>query len=64
MVDATDGLLGIEWIEGKSVKQLIPSGAQDDDDEEEQEESSLDAFEITIGDLIVAPRCLMPYSIL
>ncbi|PPQ84937.1 hypothetical protein CVT25_004450 [Psilocybe cyanescens] len=55
MVDATEGLLGIEWIEGQSVKRLIPSGAQDDDDDDEEvdaDESSLDAFQITIDALM------------
>ncbi|KAH9475036.1 EKC/KEOPS complex subunit BUD32 [Psilocybe cubensis] len=52
MVDAAEGLLGIEWIEGKSVKWLIPSGAQDDDDEEQQDEISLDEFQLTIDQLM------------
>ncbi|KAF8151535.1 kinase-like domain-containing protein [Crassisporium funariophilum] len=38
MVDATEGLLGIEWIEGMSVKDLLPSGA----DEEFEGEAGLD----------------------
>ena len=45
MVDATEGLLGIEWIEGKSVKQLLPSGAVEESDGEEVEETSLVADE-------------------
>lgn len=46
MVDATEGLLGIEWIEGKSVKQLLPSGAvEESDGEEVEEETSLVADE-------------------
>lgn len=45
MVDATEGLLGIEWIEGKSVKQLLPSGAVEESDGEEVEEISLVADE-------------------
>lgn len=32
MVDAAEGLLGIEWIEGSSVKHLLPSGASEDTD--------------------------------
>ena len=30
MVDATEGVLGIEWIEGHSVRKLLPGGAEDD----------------------------------
>ncbi|KIL60060.1 hypothetical protein M378DRAFT_187853 [Amanita muscaria Koide BX008] len=36
MVDATEGVLGIEWIDGQSVRRLLPGGA------EEEEESSAD----------------------
>jgi len=60
MVDATEGLLGIEWIEGKSVKQVLPSGADDEDDDvggvdgvEIDQEDPLAAFGITTG---------MPYA--
>jgi len=38
-VDAMEGLLGIEWIEGKTVKYLLPSGAQEELDEDEDEDS-------------------------
>ena len=34
-VDAIEGLLGIEWIEGKSVKYLLPSGAEEEFYEDE-----------------------------
>lgn len=34
-VDAIEGLLGIEWIEGKSIKHLLPSGAQEEFYEDE-----------------------------
>jgi len=57
MVDATEGLLGIEWIEGKSVKQLLPSGAVDESDSEEvveeislvPDENPLDEFGLSTG---------------
>jgi len=39
MVDATEGLLGIEWIEGKAVKYLLPSGVEEDLEGEETAES-------------------------
>ncbi|KAF7783994.1 hypothetical protein Agabi119p4_159 [Agaricus bisporus var. burnettii] len=32
MVDATEGVLGIEWIEGKSVRKLLPGGAEEEED--------------------------------
>ncbi|EIW77754.1 hypothetical protein CONPUDRAFT_128725 [Coniophora puteana RWD-64-598 SS2] len=32
-VDATEGVLGIEWIDGKSVRMLLPGGAEAEDDE-------------------------------
>ncbi|KAF5370501.1 hypothetical protein D9615_010332 [Tricholomella constricta] len=32
MVDAAAGVLGIEWIEGKSVRRLLPGGAGDDEE--------------------------------
>ena len=41
-VDAIEGLLGIEWIEGKSIKYLLPSGAQEEFYEDEDEDIDLD----------------------
>jgi len=35
MVDALEGILGIEWIHGQSVRKLLPGGAGEDDDESE-----------------------------
>lgn len=60
MVDATEGLLGIEWIEGKSVKQLLPSGAVEESDSEEvveetsvaADENPLDQFGLSTDDLM------------
>lgn len=53
MVDASEGLLGIDWIEGRSVKTLIPSGSVENEAEDENgldnDEISLDTFQITIG---------------
>ncbi|KAK0462895.1 kinase-like domain-containing protein [Desarmillaria tabescens] len=37
MVDASEGVLGIEWIDGQSVRKLLPGGAEEDDDEENDE---------------------------
>ncbi|KAG6853803.1 hypothetical protein C0991_001253 [Blastosporella zonata] len=40
MVDASAGAIGIEWIEGKSVRCLLPGGAEGEADD--QEETELD----------------------
>ena len=32
MVDATEGVLGIEWIDGKSVRFLLGGGAEDEEE--------------------------------
>ncbi len=42
MVDATEGILGIEWIEGTCVRKLLPGGA-----EAETELSDTDAAPFT-----------------
>lgn len=36
-VDAIEGLLGIEWIEGQSIKYLLPSGAQEEFEDEDED---------------------------
>ncbi|KAH7908811.1 hypothetical protein BJ138DRAFT_1090573 [Hygrophoropsis aurantiaca] len=33
MVDAAEGVLGIEWIDGMSVRKLLPGGSEPEDDE-------------------------------
>ena len=48
-VDAMEGLLGIEWIEGKTVKHLLPSGAQEELDEDEDEDS-IDSFPLVLDE--------------
>jgi hypothetical protein len=62
MVDATEGILGIEWIEGKSVRLLLGGGAEDEQatkvddffsdeeqDEPQEEVDSLLEYELTLG---------------
>ena len=50
MVDAANGLLGIEWIEGKSVRFLLGGGAEGeaeadgDDESEEDDDAPADAL--------------------
>lgn len=33
MVDATEGVLGIEWIEGKSIRMLLGGGAEGEEEQ-------------------------------
>jgi TP53 regulating kinase-like protein len=42
MVDATEGMLGIEWVEGKCVRALLPGA-------ETSEEEFLSSYRITPG---------------
>jgi len=66
MVDATEGILGIEWIEGKSVRLLLGGGAEDeqevqvekypdDSDEDELQDEDVDSlseYEVTLDELM------------
>lgn len=45
MVDAPEGVLGIEWIDGKSVRFLLGGGAEGEEDGEEDGESAEDTVE-------------------
>ena len=56
MVDANEGLLGIEWIDGEIVKDVLPTGTTDDNPSEAWPESvgggdhnCLDKFGISLG---------------
>ena len=54
MVDASEGILGIEWIDGKSVRKLLPGGAEDEEEEESDEvleeiDEPLKEYGISIG---------------
>jgi len=42
MVDAAEGILGLEWIEGKSVRMLLSGCAETEEEEEEVEEADSD----------------------
>ena len=42
MVDAIEGVLGIEWIEGKSVRMLLGGGAQGEEEQALDSEEFLD----------------------
>ncbi len=66
MVDAPEGVLGIEWIDGKSVRFLLGGGAEGEEEEEgdvdddfaedfaETEEDPLQEFSITQGEPLTA----------
>ena len=68
MVDAADGVLGIEWIDGMSVRKLLPGGAEDEGadfveevDEEEEEEEAPDPlieFGLTVGEHVASDRTI------
>lgn len=54
MVDAVEGILGIDWIHGQSVRRLLPGGVEDEDEEEESEfgpeaTDSLTEYGIPVG---------------
>ncbi len=61
MVDATEGVLGIEWIEGKAVRKLLPGGAEEEeplseeneDVSEEQDIDPLEEFGVSTSEIIV-----------
>ncbi|OAX37736.1 hypothetical protein K503DRAFT_792805 [Rhizopogon vinicolor AM-OR11-026] len=47
MVDVNEGVLGIEWIEGKSVRQLLPGGAELEDIDELEEMDEVEDTDAT-----------------
>ncbi|KAI0667471.1 hypothetical protein C8Q78DRAFT_381851 [Trametes maxima] len=49
MVDATEGVLGIEWIDGKSVRFLLGGGAEGEE-EAEDDDSDIEGEEIPEDD--------------
>jgi TP53 regulating kinase and related kinases len=40
MVDAAEGAIGMEWVEGRSVRALLGGGAEDEIEFEEVEEDA------------------------
>ncbi|KIK65141.1 hypothetical protein GYMLUDRAFT_194951 [Collybiopsis luxurians FD-317 M1] len=59
MVDATEGVLGIEWIDGQSVRNLLPGGADVDGPDKVDEpsqapdaQSLLNAYRVSIDELM------------
>lgn len=51
MVDGTEGVLGIDWIEGQSVRKLIPGGTEDDSpgDSEDDNDNALEEYGVSVG---------------
>jgi len=54
MVDVLEGVLGIEWIEGKSVRRLLPGGVEEEEEASEEilddvEEDPLKVFGVSVG---------------
>lgn len=60
MIDVVEGILGIEWIEGKSVRRLLPGGTEEEeealdeihDDTESEEEDPLKAFDVSVDQMM------------
>ncbi|KAF7340218.1 Bud32 protein kinase [Mycena venus] len=55
MVDAVEGVLGIEWIHGQSVRKLLPGGGEEDEEESEDSEPPVDllnVYEISVDVLM------------
>ncbi|CAK5265444.1 unnamed protein product, partial [Mycena citricolor] len=44
MVDAPEGVLGIEWIDGSSVRRLLPGGAGEDENDTDETEAAVDVL--------------------
>ena len=68
MVDAAQGILGIEWIDGRSVRFLLGGGEEDeiveegdyDEDEQEavEEEDPLAEYNVNKG-MQASPLCIL-----
>jgi len=52
MVDATEGVLGIEWIEGKSVRMLLGGGAESEEEQVLDSEQFFDDTTDTSGESV------------
>lgn len=56
MVDASEGVLGIEWIEGQCVRKLLPGGEEPEEGEVDPSstglQQSLEEYGLTIGKLM------------
>jgi TP53 regulating kinase-like protein len=65
MVDAAEGMLGIEWIDGTSVRNLLPGGAKEEyaDDDRGNDEDPLKNFCVSVGEHVFNfDKILVPIS--
>ena len=73
MVDASEGILGIEWIDGKSVRKLLPGGAEDEEEENDEvleagdeplegNDEPLKEYGISVGMLSAAFPAWFPFT--
>ncbi|KAJ7583973.1 kinase-like domain-containing protein [Mycena floridula] len=56
MVDASEGILGLEWIDGQCVRKLLPGGAEEEDADEDdlnpEDEDPLQSYGISVDGLM------------
>lgn len=54
MVDASEGVLGLEWIEGRSIRKLIPGAEPEDDGEQESDDvrESLQEYGLSLDEVM------------
>lgn len=64
MVDASEGILGIEWIDGQPVRKLLPGGAEEEGEEVDDRDVESDAidplqeYQVSAGMFSVLCICL------
>lgn len=63
MVDATEGVLGIEWIEGKSVRMLLGGGAEGEEEKVLDPDELLDEATDTSGESVSYVDPLEEYQV-
>ncbi|KAK0213739.1 kinase-like domain-containing protein [Armillaria fumosa] len=52
MVDAAEGILGIEWIDGHSVRKLLPGGVEEDEEEGPANSDSLEEYGVSADEIM------------
>lgn len=63
MVDATEGVLGIEWVEGKSVRMLLGGGAEGEEEKVLDLDEFLDETTDTSGESVSCVDPLEEYQV-
>lgn len=73
MVDAAEGVLGIEWIEGTTVRRLLPGGAEEEEEPsseenedtlEEQDIDPLEEFRVSTGGTNILTQKFAEFNII